>query len=87
MHDSRSIDRTLFDLSFVACTKFQDFDIDHAEKMLVFALNYSEILKRNHEQARQAQSEFHEKLKLFTGADLLETFVDQKRTGVERPGK
>lgn len=55
--------------------------------MLVFALNYSEILKRNHEQARQAQSEFHEKLKLFTGVDLLETFVDQKRTGVERPGK
>ena len=55
--------------------------------MLVFALNYSEILKRNHEQARQAQNEFHEKLKLFTAADLLDTFVDQKRTGVERPGK
>ena len=75
-------------LCFVlACIKFQDFEGDHVEKMLVFALNYSDILKRNNEQTRTAQIEFHEKLKQFTGLDLIDTFVEQKRTGVERPGR
>jgi hypothetical protein len=55
--------------------------------MLVFSLNYSEILKRNNEQTRVAQNEFHEKLKQFTGTDLIEAFVEQKKTGVERPSK
>ncbi len=55
--------------------------------MLSFSLNYSEILKRNNEQTRLAQNEFNEKLKQFTGQDLIETFVEQKKTGVERPGK
>ena len=53
----------------------------------MFALNYSDILKRNNEQTRTAHIEFHEKLKQFTGVDLIETFVEQKRTGVERPGR
>jgi len=60
---------------------------EHVEKMLSFSLNYSEILKRNNEQTRLAQNEFNEKLKQFTGQDLIETFVEQKKTGVERPGK
>ena len=54
--------------------------------MLTFALSYSDILKRNNEQTRLAQNDFHEKLKLFTGVDLIEAFVEQKRTGSERPG-
>jgi len=70
----------------LACTKFQDFEGEHVEKMLSFSLNYSEILKRNNEQARLAQNEFNEKIKQFTGQDLIETFVEQKKTGVERPG-
>jgi hypothetical protein len=54
--------------------------------MLVYSLQYSDILKRNNEQTRLAQNDFHEKLKLFRGVDLLEVFVEQKRTGIERPG-
>lgn len=53
--------------------------------MLIFALNYSDILQRTNEQTRQAQHEFREKLKVFTGADLIDAFVEQKRTGSERP--
>ncbi|CAF2779910.1 unnamed protein product [Rotaria sp. Silwood2] len=68
-----------------ACTKFQDFEGEHVEKMLAFSLNYSEILKRNNEQTGVAQNEFIEKIKQFTGNDLIETFVEQKKTGVERP--
>ncbi|CAM4756578.1 unnamed protein product [Rotaria magnacalcarata] len=68
-----------------ACTKFQDFEGEHVEKMLTFSINYSEILKRSNEQTGLAQNEFGEKIKQFTGADLVETFVEQKKTGVERP--
>ncbi|CAF0827499.1 unnamed protein product [Rotaria sp. Silwood1] len=68
-----------------ACTKFQDFEGEHVEKMLAFSLNYSEILKRNNEQTGVAQNEFIEKIKQFTGNDLIEAFVEHKKTGVERP--
>lgn len=72
---------------FLACSKFQDFEGEHVEKMLAFAINYSELLKRNNEQTGVAQNDFSEKIKQFTGVDLIETFVEQKKTGVERPGK
>jgi hypothetical protein len=55
--------------------------------MLLYSLNYSEIFQRNSEQIRQAENEFHDKLKSLTGSDLLETFVEQKKTGSDRPGK
>jgi hypothetical protein len=74
-------------LFFLACTKFQDFEGDHVQKMLHFALNYSEILQHNNEQTRLAQNEFHEKITQFTSNDLIETFVEQKKTGIDRPGK
>jgi hypothetical protein len=64
----------------------QDFEIDHIEKMLVYSLNYSDILQRNSEQIRNAQNEFNEKLKSLTGNDLLDTFVEQKKTGTDPPG-
>lgn len=78
---------TIVFFSLVACTKFQDFEGEHVEKMLNFSLNYSEILKRNNDQTRLAQNEFQDKLKQFTGNDLIETFVEQKKTGIERPSK
>lgn len=54
--------------------------------MLHFVLNYGEILKHHNEQTRMAQSEFHEKIKQFTCNDLIDAFVEQKKTGIERPG-
>ncbi len=54
--------------------------------MLVFSLNYSEILQRTNEQIRTAENDFNEKLKSLTGPDLLNTFVEQKKTGTDRPG-
>ena len=55
--------------------------------MLNFALNYSDILKRNNDQLRIAQNDFHEKLKSVTGAALIETFVELRKTGNEHPGR
>jgi hypothetical protein len=71
---------------FLASAKFQAFEIDHIERMLVFSLNYSEVLQRNNEQIRKAQNEFNDKLKLLTGNDLLDAFVEQRKTGTDRPG-
>jgi hypothetical protein len=55
--------------------------------MLAFSLNYSEISQRNAEQIRTAQNEFNTKLKLLTGTELLDLFIEQKKTGTDRPGK
>lgn len=55
--------------------------------MLTFSLNYSEILKHNNEQTHFAQNEYNEKVKQFTGQDLIDTFVELKKTGIERPSK
>ena len=55
--------------------------------MLGFSINYSEILKRHNEQIGLAENEFNKKIRQFTSHDLIETFVEQKKTGVERPGK
>lgn len=71
--------------SLSACQKFQDFENEHAEKMLNFAVQYSDILKRNNDQIRTAQNEFSDKLKQMTVNDLVDSFVEQKRTGSERP--
>jgi hypothetical protein len=70
----------------IASSKFQSFEIDHVEKMLALSLNYSEILQRNTEQIRLAENDFNEKLKLLTGNDLLDLFVEQRKTGTDRPG-
>jgi hypothetical protein len=57
------------------------------QKMLHLALSYSEILQHTNEQTRIAQNEFHDKITQFTSNDLIETFVEQKKTGIDRPGK
>jgi hypothetical protein len=72
---------------FKASSKFQAFEIDHIEKMLAFSLSYSEILQRNSDQIRTAQNEFNNKLKLLTGNELLDLFIEQKKTGTDRPGR
>ncbi|CAF0993574.1 unnamed protein product [Adineta ricciae] len=68
-----------------ACTKFQDFEIDHIEKLLAYSLTYSDILQRYSEQIRTAQIDFTARLKSLTGSDLLDIFVEQKKTGTEPP--
>lgn len=73
--------------SFVlVCAKFQNFEIDHIEKMLAFSLTYSLILEQSNDHIRTAQNEFNQKLKALTGNELLETFVEDKKTGMNRPG-
>ena len=72
-------------LPFLVCAKFQNFEIDHIEKMLAFSLTYSSILEESNEQIQTGQTEFNQKLKAFTGHALLEAFVEDKKTGMERP--
>lgn len=85
----KKFDEMIFVYLFVciASSKFQAFEIDHIEKMLAFSLNFAELLQRNTEQVRLAQNEFNSKLKSMTGTDLLDAFVEQKKTGSDRPGK
>lgn len=55
--------------------------------MLAFSLNFAESLQRNSDQIRAAHTEFNNKLKSLTGNDLLDVFVEQKKTGTDRPGR
>ena len=70
----------------LACTKFQDFEIDHIEKLLAYSLTYSDIVQRYSDQIKTAQTDFTARLKSLTGSDLLDIFVEQKKTGTEPPG-
>lgn len=74
-------------MHILASTKFQDFEINHIEKMLAFSLYFSEIFQRTQEQIRLADNEFNEKLKSLNGNELLDMFVDQKKTGMDPPGR
>jgi F-BAR domain only protein len=85
-NDCMSLLSLFFILFVLVCTKFQDFEIDHIEKMLAFSLTYSDIVQRNNEQMQSAQNEFSQKLKSLTGSYLLDAFVEQKKTGLDRPG-
>ena len=72
-------------VKILAASKFQAFEIDHVERMLALSLSYADILQRNNEQIRVAEHEFTEKVKSLTGNDILDAFVEQKKTGTERP--
>lgn len=55
--------------------------------MLAFSLNFSEVLQRTSDHIRTLHVEFNNKLKSLTGTDLLDVFVEQKKTGADRPGE
>ncbi|CAF1383362.1 unnamed protein product [Didymodactylos carnosus] len=67
--------------------KFQDYETEHMQTMLKHCQHYSELLKQNNEHTKLAQTEFNDKLNMFTIQDLLDTFVEQKKTGTERPSE
>ncbi|CAF0781256.1 unnamed protein product [Didymodactylos carnosus] len=65
--------------------KFQDYETEHIQTMLKHCQSYSDLLRYNNEHIKLAYTEFNDKLNIVTIQDLLETFVEQKKTGVERP--
>ncbi|XP_066997349.1 F-BAR domain only protein 2 isoform X8 [Anabrus simplex] len=69
-----------------ACKHFQDVEESHLKQMKEFLNNYAEVIQNNHELIGQVLIEFKRQCLEMTVDKLLEQFVLNKYTGLEKPG-
>ncbi|XP_021930360.1 F-BAR domain only protein 2 isoform X10 [Zootermopsis nevadensis] len=70
----------------VACKHFQDVEEAHVKQMKEFLNTYAEVLQNNHDLIGQVHIEFKQQCLEMTVDKLLEQFVSNKCTGLEKPG-
>lgn len=68
-----------------ACKHFQDLEEAHLKQMKQFLNTYAEIVENNHDSVGQINIEFKRKCMEMTVDKLLEQFVLNKYTGLEKP--
>lgn len=68
-----------------ACKHFQDLEEAHLKQMKQFLNTYAEIVENNHDSVGQVNMEFKRKCMEMTVDKLLEQFVLNKYTGLEKP--
>lgn len=69
-----------------ACKHFQDVEEAHLKQMKEFLNKYAEVTEKNHDLIGQVHIEFKRKCMEMTVDKLLEQFVLNKYTGLEKPG-
>ncbi|XP_070491458.1 F-BAR domain only protein 2 isoform X6 [Chironomus tepperi] len=67
------------------CKRFQDIEEAHLKQMKEFIMMYIEIVQNNHDLVGQVQSDFKRQFLDLTVDKLLEQFVLNKYTGLEKP--
>ncbi|PNF33742.1 hypothetical protein B7P43_G11221 [Cryptotermes secundus] len=70
----------------LACKHFQDVEESHIKQMKEFLNTYAEVLQNNHDLIGQVHIEFKRQCLEMTVDKLLEQFVLNKYTGLEKPG-
>ncbi|XP_069693089.1 F-BAR domain only protein 2 isoform X3 [Periplaneta americana] len=70
----------------LACKHFQDVEEAHVKQMKEFLHTYAEVLQNNHDLIGQVHIEFKRQCLEMTVDKLLEQFVLNKYTGLEKPG-
>ena len=69
-----------------SCKNFQYAEETHLKQMRSFVETYSRLMQNINQNKSQAYAEFNSKLsEQFTIDYLVQTFIDNKRTGTERP--
>ncbi|EEB13671.1 proline-serine-threonine phosphatase interacting protein, putative [Pediculus humanus corporis] len=68
-----------------ACKHFQELEEAHLKQMKQFLNNYAEIVESNHDSVGSVNMEFKRKCVEMTVDKLLEQFVLNKYTGLEKP--
>ncbi|XP_059621931.1 F-BAR domain only protein 2 isoform X4 [Phlebotomus argentipes] len=68
------------------CKRFQDIEEAHLKQMREFLTTYIELLQTNHDMVGQVHTEFKRQFVEMTVDKLLEQFVLNKYTGLEKPG-
>lgn len=71
----------------VTCKNFQELEVTHLVHMKEFLNSYAEVVEWTHEQMGKVHKEFRQQCLELTVDQLLEQFVRNKSTGLERPGK
>ncbi|XP_055679079.1 F-BAR domain only protein 2 isoform X10 [Lutzomyia longipalpis] len=67
------------------CKRFQDIEEAHLKQMREFLTTYIELLQTNHDMVGQVHTEFKRQFVEMTVDKLLEQFVLNKYTGLEKP--
>lgn len=70
----------------VSCKHFQEVEEAHLRQMKEFLTAYAEALETNHDQIGKVHMEFKRRCVEMTVDKLLEQFVLNKYTGLEKPG-
>lgn len=70
----------------LACRHFQDIEEMHLKQMKEFLTTYAELVENNHDLVGQVHIEFKRQCLEMTVDKLLEQFVLDKYTGLEKPG-
>ncbi|XP_045482608.1 F-BAR domain only protein 2 isoform X4 [Harmonia axyridis] len=71
----------------VTCKKFQELEVAHLVQMKEFLNSYVEVIDWTHEEMGKVHAEFRQQCVELTVDQLLEQFVRDKSTGLERPGE
>jgi len=67
------------------CHNLQFFEETHLKQMRVFVESYSILLNNINISKGQIYNDFHSKYEQYTSDYLLQIFIENKRTGVEKP--
>ncbi|XP_049823327.1 F-BAR domain only protein 2 isoform X2 [Aethina tumida] len=70
----------------VTCKNFQEIEVSHLQHMKEFLNSYAEVVEWTHDQMGKVHVEFRQQCVELTIDQLLEQFVTNKSTGLERPG-
>ncbi|RZB39838.1 FCH domain only protein 2 [Asbolus verrucosus] len=70
----------------VTCRNFQELEVTHLVHMKEFLNSYADVVEWTHEQMGKVHKEFRQQCIELTVDQLLEQFVRNKSTGLERPG-
>ncbi|XP_014256328.1 F-BAR domain only protein 2 isoform X2 [Cimex lectularius] len=70
----------------MACKHFQEIEEVHLKQMKEFLTTYAELVENNHDLMGQVHIEFKRQCLEMTVEKLLEQFVLNKYTGLEKPG-
>lgn len=71
----------------VTCKNFQEIEVSHLQHMKEFLNSYAEVVEWTHDQMGKVHVEFRQQCVELTIDQLLEQFVTNKSTGLERPGE
>lgn len=71
----------------ISFQRFQDIEESHLRQMREFLVTYVELIQTNQDMVGQVHQDFKRQFLDMTVDKLLEQFVLNKYTGLEKPGK